>query len=93
MFIAFVVTITLIVMNILLAITVNKTENLVYESKILQAKKRMSDVIMAIDHFPYLKKFWKATKEKMPKCIKSIFPFKRSILKRCRTKRNYKVSL
>lgn len=56
MFFCFVISITLIVMNLLLAVTINNTENLAERSKLLLAKRRIDDVLLATKYPKWLSK-------------------------------------
>ena len=46
MFLFFIVSITLIVMNLMLAVTISKTENLILKAKRTQAGKRINDLLI-----------------------------------------------
>ena len=45
MFLIFIVSITLIIMNLMLAVTISKTENLIQKAKRTQAGKRINDLL------------------------------------------------
>ena len=56
MLLIFIVTMSLIVMNILLAVTVNRTEDMENQSKLMQANNRINQVVMATDLVGWHKK-------------------------------------
>ena len=95
MFVFFLICISLIVMNLLLAVTVNKTENLAEKSKKMRAASRIKDVIETIDH-KYLAQccnFFKSLGQ--PICCKkaSQLNIHTSILPKCKKDNNYFVSI
>ena len=96
MFVCFVITIGLIIMNLLLAVTIGKTDQLSYKSKLIQAKRRINDIVQSADaraYSFYRKKsfswfqnalnyitFWRKIKTR-----------KGSVLKQCRENKTLKV--
>ena len=95
MFVFFLICISLIVMNLLLAVTVNKTENLAEKSKKMRAASRIKDVVETIDH-KYLAQccnFFKSLGQ--PICCKkaSLLNIHTSILPKCKKDNNYFVSI
>ena len=81
MFVFFLVCISLIVMNLLLAVTVNKTENLVTKSKKMRAASRIKDAIETIDH------------KYLASCCSCFKGLRQPILPRCKKDNNYFVSI
>ena len=55
MFLIFIVSITLIVMNLMLAVTISKTENLILKAKRTQAGKRINDLLILTELNPLQK--------------------------------------
>ena len=87
MFVLFVISVMLIIVNLLLAVTVNKTEGLVEESIKMQTKERIDDVIRPTVAPKWIINFRKCYQ------TKSIQQKKRPIFKTCKKDRkgNYKV--
>ena len=57
MFVVFMICMSLIVMNLLLAVTVNKTDNLAVRSKIIMAKRKINHLLGAREVFKIFKPF------------------------------------
>ena len=68
MFVAFMISMSLIVMNLLLAITVNKTENLVDCSRIVLSQRKINHLVGAREFHRIFKPILKVI-EKVTKCI------------------------
>ena len=64
MFLIFIVSITLIVMNLMLAVTISKTENLIQKAKRTQAGKRIND-LLCLTELNAVQKFIKEWYEKL----------------------------
>ena len=64
MFLFFIISITLIVMNLMLAVTISKTENLIQKAKRTQAGKRITDLLI-LTELNSVQKFAKKWYEKL----------------------------
>ena len=90
---------SLIVMNILLAVTVNRTEDMENQSKLMQANNRINQVIMATDLVGWHKKIASYFLLVIQKVFvtKSLDKISMPILVRFKSKRgrkyNYKVNI
>ena len=69
MFLIFIVSITLIVMNLMLAVTISKTENLIQKAKRTQAGKRIND-LLCLTEINSVQKFIKEWYEKLLRASK-----------------------
>ena len=87
MFLMFVIAVMLIILNLLLAVTVSKTEHLVEASIKLQTKGRITDVVQSNNVPKWL--------ERLKKCCQTsgILSKTKPILKRCREDRNQKFTV
>ena len=97
MFVLFLISITLIIMNLLLAVTISKTEDLVNQSRLMQATRRIDDVILSTSSPIWFDKLIKTAEKyccKMDFLEQAIIARRTPILKRFDqglNERNYKV--
>ena len=81
LFVFFLICISLIVMNLLLAVTVNKTENLATKSKKMRAASRIKDAVETIDN------------KHLANCCSCFKSLREPILPKCKKDNNYFVSI
>ena len=99
MFVFFLVSIMMIIMNLLLAVTVSSTDHLMERAQMMLAKRRVEDVIISTDVPDWLMKMKLKIEDMCSKSniswLKKFINRKKPILKRCVSEegglRNYKV--